>query len=53
MKNTLKTFKDMNAQANGVANTMRNQQAPDSLIPTWLVDIYKKSGISSVVVNLK
>lgn len=54
MKNAMKALQQTHRQANEVANAMRSHRTQnESIAPSWLVDIYKKSGIASVVVSAK
>ena len=51
----MKALQQTNSTANEVVNTMRSHHSShsESVLPNWLTDIYKKSGISSVIVKVK
>lgn len=51
MKSAITNLKETHNKANEVVNNMRSNQQNESIIPSWLVDIYKKSGIVSIIVT--
>lgn len=52
MKNVIKAIKANHTEMNTVVNSIRKQRPESGVAPTWLVDIYKKSGISEILVKL-